>query len=151
VVKNGTSVNYRYDGLGRRVEKEVIAVGTTTTRYVYDNENILLELNGANGVVARYTHGPGIDEPLIVEKAGASFFYHLDTLGSVTEITDTTGNVTKSYQYSSFGRIESETNPGFVQPYTFTARELDQETGLLNFRSRYYDAAIGRENQEMSW
>jgi len=31
-VTNGTTANYRYDGLGRRVEKEVINVGTTTTR-----------------------------------------------------------------------------------------------------------------------
>ena len=28
-VTNGTTANYRYDGLGRRVEKEVINVGTT--------------------------------------------------------------------------------------------------------------------------
>ena len=62
------TVNYKYDGLGRRVEKEVIDAGTATTRYVYDNEDILLELNGANSIVARYTHGPGIDEPLIMEK-----------------------------------------------------------------------------------
>jgi YD repeat-containing protein len=73
-VINGTAANYRYDGLGRRVEKEVISVGTTVTRYVYDNEDILLELDGSNNVVARYTHGPGIDEPLIAEKGGQNFF-----------------------------------------------------------------------------
>ena len=68
VSSTGTTANYKYDGLGRRVEKEVITGSTTTTRYVYDNEDILLELNGANSIVARYTHGPGIDEPLIMEK-----------------------------------------------------------------------------------
>jgi len=62
VSSTGTTANYKYDGLGRRVEKEVITGSTTTTRYVYDNEDILLELNGANAIVARYTHGPGIDE-----------------------------------------------------------------------------------------
>ncbi len=84
-VTNGTTANYKYDGLGRRVEKEVINVGTTVTRYVYDNEDILLELDGSNNIVARYTHGPGIDEPLILENASASFFYHADGLGSITE------------------------------------------------------------------
>ena len=54
-----------YDG---RVEKEVIAGATTVTKYVYANEDILLELNGANVITARYTHGPGIDEPLILKK-----------------------------------------------------------------------------------
>ena len=70
VVSNGTTVNYKYDGLGRRVEKEVINVGSVVTRYVYDNEDILLELDGANNIVARYTHGPGIDEPLVMEPGG---------------------------------------------------------------------------------
>ena len=74
VSSTGTTANYKYDGLGRRVEKEVITGSTTTTRYVYDNEDILLELNGANAIVARYTHGPGIDEPLIMDKNGQSFF-----------------------------------------------------------------------------
>lgn len=36
---------YRYDGLGRRIEK--VANGQTT-RYVYDGEDILLEYDGAN-------------------------------------------------------------------------------------------------------
>ena len=74
----GNTTNYRYDGLGRRVEKEVIAGSTTITRYVYDNEDILLELDGSNAIVARYTHGPGIDEPLIMEKNNQAFFYHAD-------------------------------------------------------------------------
>ena len=39
VVSPSNTANYRYDGLGRRVEKEVIAGTTTTTRYVYDNED----------------------------------------------------------------------------------------------------------------
>lgn len=83
--RNGTVINYRFDGLGRRVEKEVISVSTTVTRYIYDNEDILLELDGSNNITARYTHGPGIDEPLVMEKGGASFFYHADGLGSITE------------------------------------------------------------------
>ena len=44
VVSPTNTANYRYDGLGRRVEKEVIAGTTTATKYVYDNEDILLEL-----------------------------------------------------------------------------------------------------------
>jgi uncharacterized protein RhaS with RHS repeats len=50
---------YRYDGLGRRIEK--VANGQTK-RYIYDGEDILLEYDGANVLQARYTHGPGIDE-----------------------------------------------------------------------------------------
>ena len=142
------TVNYKYDGLGRRVEKEVIDAGTATTRYVYDNEDILLELSGANSIVARYTHGPGIDEPLIMEKNGQSFYYHGDGLGSITEITNQSGAVVQRYAYSSFGKIESQLDANFVQPYTFTARELDLETGLYFYRARSYDSLTGRFLQE---
>jgi RHS repeat-associated protein len=148
VVKNGTTVNYRYDGLGRRVEKEVIDVGTTATRYVYDNEDILLELNASNNISARYTHGPGIDEPLIMEKGGQSFYYHADGLGSITEITNQSGAPVQRYTYSSFGKIESQLDPNFVQPYTFTSREYDPETELYYYRARTYNPSNGIFLQE---
>jgi RHS repeat-associated protein len=148
VIKNGRTVNYRYDGLGRRIEKEVVDVGTTTTRYIYDNEDILLELNASNNIVARYTHGPGIDEPLIMEKNNQSFFYHIDGLGSISEITNHIGNVTQRYTYSSFGKIESELDLTFVQPYAYTSREHDPETGMYHYRARTYDSSNGRFLQQ---
>jgi RHS repeat-associated protein len=144
----GATANYKYDGLGRRVEKEVITGSTTTTRYVYDNEDILLELSGANAIVARYTHGPGIDEPLIMEKNAQSFYYHADGLGSITELTTQTGTVVQRYTYSSFGKIESQLDASFVQPYTFTGRESDSEIGLYHYRARAYDPNTGRFLQE---
>ena len=143
------TVNYKYDGLGRRVEKEVTETAvTTTTQYIYDNEDILLELDDSNNITARYTHGPGVDEPLIIEKGGASFFYHADGLGSVADLTDGSAAAVQSYTYSSFGKIESQLDPNFVQPYTYTAREFDPETGLYFYRARYYDPSLGRFLQE---
>jgi len=145
VREDGSIVNYKYDGLQRRIEKEVDSV---VTQYIYDNEDILLELDGSNNITARYTHSSGIDEPLIMEKGGGSFFYHEDGLGSITELTDTIGTVVQSYTYSSFGKIESQSDPNFVQPYTFIARELDPETGFYYMRARYYDSITGRFIQE---
>jgi len=145
VVSNGTVADYRYDGLGRRVEKQVTQGPTANvTRFIYDNEDILLELDGSNNITARYTHGPGIDEPLIMEKGGASFFYHADGLGSITEITDTAGVVKQQYTYSSFGKIESQLDSSFIQPYTFTGREFDLETEVYHYRQRQYDWRTGR-------
>lgn len=138
--EDGSIVNYHYDGLGRRIEKEVAGV---ITCYVYDSEDILLELDASNNVVARYTHGPGIDEPLILQKSGQSYFYHADGLGSVTDITDQSGTQVQAYLYSTFGQMAA-LNPSFSQPYSFTAREFDPETGLHYYRARYYDANIGR-------
>ena len=148
VVSPSNTANYRYDGLGRRVEKEVIAGTTKVTRYIYDNEDILLELDGSNNITARYTHGPGIDEPLILEKNSQAFYYHADGLGSITEITNQSGSVVQRYTFSSFGKIESQQDPNFIQPYTFTSREFDSETGLYYHRARHYDLAAGRFLQE---
>jgi len=92
---------------------------------------------------ARYTHGPGIDEPIAVTKGGSTYFYHQDGLGSVTELTDSTGSVAKAYAYDAYGNLLE--SPGSVeQSYTYTGREFDSETGLYYYRARYYDAVIGR-------
>ena len=135
---------YRYDGIGRRIEK--VASGQTK-RYVYDGEDILLEYDGANVLQARHSHGPGIDEPIAVTKAGSTFFYHQDGLGTVTDLTDFTGATTKSYSYDAYGNILE--SPGTVeQPYTYTGREFDSESGLYYYRARTYDSAIGRFAQK---
>ncbi|WP_413935409.1 RHS repeat domain-containing protein [Nitrospira sp. BLG_1] len=131
---------YRYDGLGRRIEK--VANGQTK-RYIYDGEDILLEYDGSNVLQARYTHGPGIDEPIAVTKGGSTFFYHQDGLGSVTDLTDSTGVTAKSYSYDAYGNILE--SPGTLdQPYTYTGREFDAESGFYYYRARYYDSTIGR-------
>ena len=123
-----------------------------STRYIYDEEDILLELDETSTIVARYTHGPAVDEPLAMERdldmsgsfeASEVFFYHADALGSVTEITDNLGGLARSYVYESFGQIVSETG-GPENPYTYTGRELDTATGLYYYRARYYDSRVGR-------
>jgi RHS repeat-associated protein len=45
--------------------------------------------------------------------------------------------------YDSFGNISNNKNK-IDQPYTYTGREYDRETGLYYYRARYYDASIGR-------
>ncbi|MDH4188518.1 MAG: hypothetical protein OEV08_16145, partial [Nitrospira sp.] len=135
---------YRYDGLGRRIQKTLSTQSSAlSTAYVYDGEDILLEYDGANVLQARYTHGPGIDEPIAVTKGGATFFYHQDALGTVTDLTDSAGATAKSYSYDAYGNLVE--SPGTLeQPYTYTGREFDSETGLYYYRARAYDPRIGR-------
>jgi RHS repeat-associated protein len=131
---------YTYDGLGRRIEKNV---GGTITRYVYDLEDILFEYDGNNNITARYTHGPGIDDLIGMARGGESHFYHHDGLGSITGITDSSKQPVASYGYDAFGNIASQTGT-LTNPYTYTGREYDQESGLYYYRARYYDPTIGR-------
>jgi RHS repeat-associated protein len=137
---SGTSATYRYDGLGRRIEKNI---NGQITRYVYDGLNILTEYSATGTVTAQYTHVLGIDEALSVKRGGAIRFAQTDALGSVLRVTDQSGAVKASYTYDSFGQIISETGSR-EQPYAFQGREFDQESGLYYFRARYYDPRIGR-------
>jgi len=53
----------------------------------------------------------------------------------------------QAYLYDSYGQIKTEV--GLVaNPYTYTGREFDEESGLLYYRSRYYDPRIGRFSSE---
>ncbi|MEK9141789.1 MAG: RHS repeat-associated core domain-containing protein, partial [Nitrospirota bacterium] len=114
-----------------------------TRRYVYDGEDILLEYDGANVLQARYTHGRGIDEPIAVTKGGNTFFYHQDGLGTVTDLTNSTGATAKSYSYDAYGNLVDQTGT-VEQPYTYTGREFDSESGLYYYRNRHLDTTTGR-------
>ena len=141
---NGTAISYFYDGLGRRIEKNV---NGAVTRYLYDGERMLWELDGSNAVVARYTHGSGLDEPLAMQRGGNWYFYLTDGLGSVRGLADASGAVVQTYAYDSFGRVVEQTG-NVPNPFLFTSREFDAESGLYFYRARYLDPQIGRFLQE---
>jgi RHS repeat-associated protein len=145
----GGFAEYLYDGIGRRIQKDA---NGAVTRYVYDGSDILLEYDGLNLLLARYTHGSGIDDQVMVERdidssgsfdASERFFYLGDGLGSVTELTDSAGAAARTLVYDSYGQIVQDTG-GVAQPFAFTGREFDAESGLYFYRARYYDAATGR-------
>ncbi len=147
-IPDGPLIKFGYDGLGRRIWKEVGGV-FAISKYVYDDEDILMEFHwnpvtSQNSYVARYVHGPGIDEPLMMYNVynGKKYFYVYDGLGSVTDLVDEAGNVREHYEYDSFGNMVN--GWGASTPYTYTGREYDAETGLYYYRARYYDAQTGR-------
>jgi len=81
--------------------------------------------------------------PVSTAVANGTLFYHQDGLGTVTDLTDAAGATAKSYSYDAYGNIAE--SPGTLeQPYTYTGREFDSETGLYYYRARYYDATTGR-------
>jgi RHS repeat-associated protein len=147
-------VLYQYDGFGRRISKTINGV---VTKYVYDREDILFELDENNQIKARYTHGPGIpalpagrDEPISVDRdtdgngtLETTYYYHYDGLGSVTAITDSAGTVVQTYVYDAFGKIVQQTG-SIENSSAYTGREWDAEAGLYFYRARYYDPSIGR-------
>lgn len=136
---DATSALYRYDGLGRRIEK---VVNGQTRQFVYDGQDILFEYAAGGTVEARYTHGPDADEVLGVRRGGTNSFFETDAQGSVIRVTDGT-NVEAAYEYDSFGNVVNQTGAA-RGPYLFHGREFDAESGLYYFRARYYAPALGR-------
>jgi RHS repeat-associated protein len=136
---NGTTAAYLYDAFGRRIQKKVNA---SVTNYLYDGANILLEVNSGGVMQARYTHGPGVDNPWMMERGGQTYFYHTDAMGSIAAVTNSSGKKVCSYLYDSFGSTQA--CPGLTTPYGFAGREYDAESGLYYMRARHYDPATGR-------
>ncbi|MBI3677809.1 MAG: hypothetical protein HY243_14465, partial [Proteobacteria bacterium] len=67
-------------------------------------------------------------------------FFHTDRLGSVVEMTSTTGARTEGpYTYDPYGQPSATTG----EPFKFTGRRLDAETGLYYYRARYYSVGVG--------
>ncbi len=132
------NVTYTYDPMGRRVEK---SVNLTVTNYLQDGDEEITEYDGAGNLLRRYIYGPSVDDRVaMVDGQGAITFYHVNHQGSTVAMSDSAGNVTESHRYDEFGNSNSIVG----QPYRYTGRRLDEETGLYYYRARYYAPAIGR-------
>ena len=136
----GGLATYRYDAIGRRIEKNVDGV---VNQYIYDGLEIFMEFDGTGSLIGHYLHGNELDKRLVAERGSDAFFYHVDRLGSVRKLTDAAGAVVNSYDYDSFGNFESRTE-SVDNPFAFTGREFDAESGLYYYRARYYDPNAGR-------
>jgi RHS repeat-associated protein len=137
---SGGSVTFKYDPFGRRVYKSSSA---GTSIFAYDGDNLIEEVNASGAVVARYTQGQNIDEPLAMYRSGATSYYEQDGLGSVTSLTNGAGALAQTYTFDSFGKTTNATG-SLTNPFQYTAREFDSETGLYYYRARYYDPNAGR-------
>jgi RHS repeat-associated protein len=103
-------------------------------------------------------YGPGIDMPVRMQLGsgvGNKFFYARRIPGSITALTDDTGNLVESYDYKVFGETRIFDNSGTDitvasnglgnqgNPYMYHGRRKE-ENGLYFFRARYLDTALGR-------
>ncbi|MGD8454683.1 MAG: RHS repeat-associated core domain-containing protein [Phycisphaerae bacterium] len=178
-------IEFKYDYLGRRVEKAVYDANgsggwevtpTETRRFMYDDWRMVLELEGgagvppANEVVRQYTWGldlsgsrggaGGIGGLLGVYDAGEEdeYIYFHDAQGNVGQVVgwvDDFGGASGSawdanrlvacYEYAPYGEILASTGDfAAVNPFRFSTKYHDDETGLIDFGRRLYDTLQGR-------
>ena len=100
-----------------------------------------------SGLLHKYIYGARVDEPVCmidVADSNAVYYYHFDGLGSVVALSNSNGDSCQSYEYSAYGQVAAS-DPNFLaNPYMFTGRRFDIETGLYYYRARYYNPHIGR-------
>lgn len=150
-VTPATTYGYAIDG--RRIGK----AGAVDVWFLYDGDNAIYEL--WDDKLVRFTHPISstsdclscadcsniffIDHPISIDIDGVKYFYLFDGLGSVTELIDENENVVNRYRYTPFGSplVKDET---VYNPYQFTGRRYDAESGLYYYRARMYSPDIGR-------
>jgi len=140
-----------------RNHKASKTVAGVTTKYVYDGDQVIAEyeyddVNQVDVLVRKFVYGPGIDEPICmvdITREGAIYYYHYDGLGSVVALS--AGDIVERYTYDVFGEPNVWDANGDAlavssvgNPYMFTGRRYDDETGLYYYRARYYDPRMGR-------
>jgi RHS repeat-associated protein len=153
-----STASYAYDALDRRIAK---TVNGAVTSYVYDTsmedalafDDILLEFDASASPILtrRWVHSDAVDEPVGFESytsssgvgSGTEHAMFADRQGSVIWVTQpATGTVVAGYEYDGYGQI-TQTGGTLTQPYGYTGREYDAESGLYHYRARAYDPAAG--------
>jgi RHS repeat-associated protein len=133
---NNQTVQYSYDGDGRRVKKVDSTAGITTV-FVY---------NGSGQLIADYESS--------TPQTGGTSYLTTDHLASTRVVTDSRQAVKVRHDYCPFGEelgagIGGRTQAmGYGQANSlrqkFTSKERDPESGLDYFEARYYSSAHGR-------
>lgn len=113
------------------------------TIYLYDGSDLLGEVDQSGNSLARYAFSLELDDPLSELRSGTVSYYEQDRLRSVTSLSNSAGALGNTYTYDSFGRLTASTGT-VTNPFQYTGREFDAETGIYYYRARHYDQNAGR-------
>ena len=153
--------SYTYDHQSRRIAKATTAAapqGAATTAFLYDGWNVIAEYNivaGHANLTATNLWGTdlsgsqqgagGVGGLLVRVNGGSAAHYAFDANGNVTELFDSAGSISAHYEYGPFGEPLRATGAmADSNPFRFSTKYQDNETGLLYYGYRYYSASNGR-------
>lgn len=128
---NGATLTY--DAYGRLASEG-------STRFLYDGDDLIAEVGPSNGVIRRYVHGPGVDQPLVAYE-GASVqnrsWLLADERGSVVGSSNGSG-ATITTALDDYGRGQ------LLGRFGFTGQAWLSQAGVYHFKARAYSPKLGR-------
>lgn len=143
-----TTIEYSFDGDGKRLLASAGTQSAKKTKYLWDPSfplpQLAIERDGANKLLRRYVHGGDL---VSMTTGGKDYFYHYDAIGSTSNLTSSTGALQWTYEYEPFGTLRSEIKSDNKAPTNlmrFTGEVSDTGTSLYHLRARQYDPTQGR-------
>ncbi len=144
----------RYDAEGLRAE---IEENERLTKFIFHKENILVETDQEDNVIARLIRGYEVvasdiytnssEENKKEENKINCYYYSQDEQGSTLYITDENQTIENAYTYDAFGNILTK-EENIHNRITYTGQQYDAITQQYYLRARYYNPIIGRFTQE---
>jgi RHS repeat-associated protein len=153
-----SAVEYTYDPFNRRISKKhsTSNLPPSTVYYLWSGMNQIGIMDGNLQLTHFRLLGEGfgaeVGSAVAVEIGQTVYVPVHDFRGNVVCLVDKlTGTVAESYRYDAYGnvrtfnssQVESQTSQ-ISNPWKFSSKEYDVETGLYYFTRRYYDPSIGR-------
>ena len=136
IIQTSGITEFGYDGLSRRVLEKLN--GTIIKRWVWCNgPQPCEERDAAGAVTKRFFAGLG------QQNATENFVYSTDHLGSIREMTDSSGALRARYQYDPYGR-QTKVSGDMESDFGFTGHYTHQRSGLVLTLYRAYDPDTGR-------
>ena len=138
----GTTVEYAYDAIGRRVARKQ---GTQLTQYIYGDLDVPWRISAArapDGTLDQYLYGPRGNLHAIL-RGGQKLYVGTDQVGSPRVVVNASGTVVKRLSYDAYG-AETDLDPGFFLPIGFAGGLRDPVSRLVRFGLRDYEPASGR-------
>ena len=145
--QGGTTTTYSYDGTGLRFQASTGSQASKKTQFDWDPSSGLAQLvaerDGSGGLVRRYVNGLDAISVFGSNKTG---YFHYDGLGSVVNLTSSTGTTWWTYNYFPFGvqRTATKNNNQALDNMLRFAGEYFDPTALYYLRAREYDPNAGR-------
>lgn len=157
-------LEFEYDSAGRRIQKKVSNWNgaayfvASDTRFLYDDWNLLAELNGSMGgaVINSYVWGldlsgsaqgaGGIGGLLAVSAGSATHLPTFDGNGNVSGLVAAdSGQRTATYTYGPFGEpISAFGSASTSNHIRYSTKYTDEETDLIYYMFRYYSPSQKR-------